>query len=126
MKTSPRIKIKSVEFGDWADCGPVIEGRCPETWETYTRLPDPNLVVLAETVDGEIYRLGADLGLPDDPVALTRVEALVAKIKAVGSIDPDRWDFWRVVYGSDAYCAEEAFIVEREKADALIFEAFGR
>lgn len=124
--TQARIKIKTVQFGDWADCGPIVEVRCEETGEPYTRRPDPNLVVIAETPRGEVFVLQADLGLPDDPVALRRTEALVAKIKAKGSIDPGRWDFWRVVYGSDAYCDEEAFIVEREKTDALIFEAFGR
>lgn len=38
--------------------------------------------------------------------------------------DLNRWNYMRVVYGSQAYIDEESHIVHRERADALMEEAF--
>ena len=35
-------------------------------------------------------------------------EATARKVKAAGSIDEDRWVFWRTIYGSAAFAEEEA------------------
>jgi hypothetical protein len=112
-----RIKVASVEVGNWRDIGPVTEGRHWETGEDETRLPRAEIVIQATTPDGEIYNFIRYMGLYDDINALERAEHLAADIRKRGSINPAYWAFYRVMYGSAAYIRDEADIVARERYD---------
>jgi hypothetical protein len=41
-------------------------------------------------------------------LSLAQCQHLADRVQAVGEINEDHWDFWRTVYGSDAFLEEEA------------------
>jgi hypothetical protein len=62
---------------------------------------------------------------PDTEAGKAQAERIAAKVQAVldtKGVDGLQEDCWatRVIYGSQAYIDEEPYIVEREKADALL------
>ena len=59
-------------------------------------------IVVAENDKGQIFiHARRDL-------SLAQCERLAARVRAAGKIDGDHWDFWRTVYGSDAFLEEAA------------------
>ncbi|KPK59032.1 MAG: hypothetical protein AMJ59_12730 [Gammaproteobacteria bacterium SG8_31] len=59
-------------------------------------------VVVAETRKGEVFiHERSDL-------SLAQCKRLADRVQVAGEIDESRWVFWRTVYGSDAFLAEEA------------------
>ena len=62
---------------------------------------------------------------PDTAAGAAHAAQTAAKVQAkldtngVDGLDEERWNT-RVMYGTQAYLDEEPFIVEREKADALM------
>ena len=82
-----RIKIINAEAGKYADIvGADIEGFC----------------VIAQTERGEVFiHERTDLS-KEDAAYLAKVVGMTKQIT------PDRWNFWRTVYGSAAFMEEES------------------
>lgn len=75
--------------------------------------------VVAETADGEVYTLNGFsvsrkivsrmiMGTATlEDAGLERATRLAEKVKAKGEIDKTLWSYWRTIYGSTAFQAEE-------------------
>ena len=61
-----------------------------------------NYSVVASTADGNNFVLCHRFNSEE------AAEVVARKVEGVGSIDEDRWDFWRTTYGSAAFVEEEA------------------
>ena len=78
------------------------------------RVPEHNLLIVAETIRGELYVYNTPLGF--GPHKQYRAERLVLDIKKEGSIHPNKWTFVRNVYGTQAYVDECSEMSPRELA----------
>lgn len=98
---------------DWAETGDLFM----EDSEDGPRVmrPDHQAVIELVTEAGEVYTLPYNYGTDFD-----KATRAAERILAEGSVNLDRWNFRRVVYGSDAYVAGgyEGIQLAREKEDA--------
>jgi hypothetical protein len=108
-----REKLDSVQVHNWRDVGPAYEAHdvdgIPEV-----RLPDAQLVVVAETTYGEVFTFTRTWR--DDDAGDARASRFADRVRAAGSIDPMLWSFWRNSYGSQAYLDEVAGMTREELA----------
>lgn len=96
-----RIAIADVCPVDWSKAGPLFEVNGEDGPEV--RAPDPIWIIQATTAAGEVYNHPVSFPIE----ARFRAERFARRVSEAGSIDPEIWDFYRTVYGSEAGQAEE-------------------
>jgi len=98
----PLSSLDDIVVVDWAEVGPLYYGAITEDGERPVLRPDRQAVIMLTLDYGEVYTLPIEYGTDFE-----RAQSAVARIIAEGSVNLDKWTFYRVVYGSEAYVAQD-------------------
>ena len=92
------FRVVRVEVADWADVGPLYEGRLNEDGERPIRRPNHEAVVIVEDARGELFTYTGAGEFPNTfsfGTDFDKAQAFAARVAARGTVRGEFWTHWR-------------------------------